>query len=66
MQYSVRFISEFYSKFFTSFLPVVVAFLQYNNWFTFSEYEEPVTVRSTRPIHARELATVRIHCLLEI
>lgn len=31
---------------------------QYNNWFTFSEYEEPVTVRSCRPIHARELATV--------
>lgn len=31
---------------------------QYNSWFTFSEYEEPVTVRSCRPIHARELATV--------
>lgn len=34
--------------------------LQYNNWFTFSEYEEPVTVRSCRPIHARELAMVGI------
>lgn len=33
--------------------------LQYNNWFTFSEYEEAVTARSCRPIHARELAMVR-------
>lgn len=32
--------------------------VQYNSWFTFSEYEEPVTVRSCRPIHAKELATV--------
>ncbi|KAL5580603.1 hypothetical protein UlMin_013045 [Ulmus minor] len=39
-------------------IPVLLAIDQYNNWFTFSEYEEPVTVRSTRPIHARELATV--------
>ncbi|PON41841.1 Ribosomal protein [Parasponia andersonii] len=39
-------------------IPVLFAIDQYNNWFTFSEYEEPVTVRSTRPIHARELATV--------
>ena len=34
--------------------------LQYNNWFMFSEYEEPVTVRSCRSIHARELAMVGI------
>lgn len=39
-------------------IPVLIAIDQYNNWFTFSEYEEPVTVRSTRPIHANELATV--------
>lgn len=38
--------------------PVLFAIDQYNNWFTFSEYEEPVTLRSCRPIHARELATV--------
>lgn len=31
---------------------------QYNSWFTFSEYGEPVTVRSCRPIHAKELTTV--------
>ncbi|KAM7489879.1 hypothetical protein LguiB_027363 [Lonicera macranthoides] len=30
---------------------------KYNNWFTFIKYEEPVTVRSCMPIHARELAT---------
>ncbi|XP_065848232.1 uncharacterized protein [Euphorbia lathyris] len=39
-------------------IPVLIAVDQYNNWFTFSEYEEPVTIRSCRPIHARELATV--------
>ncbi|KAK9126778.1 hypothetical protein Scep_015624 [Stephania cephalantha] len=39
-------------------IPVLIAIDQYNNWFTFSEYEEPVTVRSCRPIHARELSTV--------
>ncbi|KAF3454836.1 hypothetical protein FNV43_RR05284 [Rhamnella rubrinervis] len=39
-------------------IPVLIAIDQYNNWFTFSEYEEAVTVRSTRPIHARELAMV--------
>ncbi|KAK6246790.1 hypothetical protein QUC31_018355 [Theobroma cacao] len=39
-------------------VPVLIAIDQYNNWFTFSEYEEPVTVRSCRPIHARELAVV--------
>lgn len=33
---------------------------QYNSWFTFSEYEEPVTIRSCRQLHARELATVSI------
>ncbi|KAM1254890.1 hypothetical protein EV2_029962 [Malus domestica] len=40
-------------------IPVLIAIDQYNNWFTFSEYEEPVTVRSTRPIHAKELSTVK-------
>lgn len=40
--------------------------LQYNNWFTFSEYEEPVTVRSCRPIHARELAMVGIGSFVSI
>lgn len=39
---------------------------QYNNWFTFSEYEEPVTVRSCRPIHAKELASVSIQMILEL
>ncbi|KAK9280336.1 hypothetical protein L1049_014024 [Liquidambar formosana] len=39
-------------------IPVLIAIDQYNNWFTFSDYEEPVTVRSCKPIHARELATV--------
>ncbi|KAG0451367.1 hypothetical protein HPP92_026488 [Vanilla planifolia] len=39
-------------------VPVLFAIDQYNSWFTFSEYEEPVTVRSTRPIHAKELTTV--------
>ncbi|PHT62942.1 Rho GTPase-activating protein 2 [Capsicum annuum] len=39
-------------------MPVLIAVDQYNSWFTFSEYQEPVTVRSCRPIHARELATV--------
>lgn len=38
--------------------PVLIAIDQYNSWFTFSEYGEPVTVRSCRPVHARELATV--------
>lgn len=42
------------------YLFIYVAVVQYNNWFTFSEYEEPVTIRSCRPIHARELATVSI------
>ncbi|WCJ34819.1 mitochondrial 28S ribosomal protein S29-related [Euphorbia peplus] len=39
-------------------IPVLIAIDQYNNWFTFSEYEEPVTIRSCRSIHAKELATV--------
>ncbi|XP_010539611.1 PREDICTED: 28S ribosomal protein S29, mitochondrial-like isoform X1 [Tarenaya hassleriana] len=39
-------------------IPVLIAIDQYNNWFTFSEYEEPVTPRSCRPIHARELTMV--------
>lgn len=39
-------------------VPVLLAIDQYNSWFTFSEYEEAVTPRSCRPIHARELATV--------
>lgn len=37
-------------------IPVLFAIDQYNNWFTFSKYEEPVTLRSCRPVHARELA----------
>ncbi|KAL0435035.1 UNVERIFIED_CONTAM: hypothetical protein Sradi_0211400 [Sesamum radiatum] len=43
-------------------MPVLIAVDQYNSWFTFTDYEEPVTVRSCRPIHARELAT--LHLLL--
>ncbi|CAK7351989.1 unnamed protein product [Dovyalis caffra] len=39
-------------------IPVLFAIDQYNNWFTFSEYEEPVTMRSCRPVHAKELAMV--------
>ncbi|KAJ4827655.1 hypothetical protein Tsubulata_040240 [Turnera subulata] len=39
-------------------VPVLFAIDQYNNWFTFSEYEEPITMRASRPIHARELAMV--------
>ncbi|KAG6752519.1 28S ribosomal protein S29 [Populus alba x Populus x berolinensis] len=39
-------------------IPVLFAIDQYNNWFTFSEYEEPATMRSCRPVHARELAMV--------
>lgn len=40
-------------------VPVLIAIDQYNNWFTFCDYEEPVTVRSCRAIHARDLATVK-------
>ncbi|GAA0158950.1 ribosomal protein [Lithospermum erythrorhizon] len=39
-------------------VPVLIAIDQYNSWFTFSEYGEANTVRSTRPIHANELSTV--------
>ncbi|XP_040991964.1 28S ribosomal protein S29, mitochondrial-like isoform X1 [Juglans microcarpa x Juglans regia] len=39
-------------------IPVLIAIDQYNSWFTFSEYEEAVTIRSSRPVHARELAMV--------
>ncbi|KAF7816194.1 28S ribosomal protein S29, mitochondrial [Senna tora] len=39
--------------------PVLIAIDQYNNWFTFSAYEEPVSIRSCRPIHARELTMVK-------
>ncbi|KAG6418071.1 hypothetical protein SASPL_120270 [Salvia splendens] len=39
-------------------VPVLIAIDQYNNWFTFTDFEEPVTDRSVRPIHAREVATV--------
>ncbi|XP_078446609.1 mitochondrial 28S ribosomal protein S29-like protein [Wolffia australiana] len=39
-------------------IPVLFAIDQYNSWFTFSEYEEPVSPRSCHPIHARELSTV--------
>nr|XP_043635965.1 uncharacterized protein LOC122607114 [Erigeron canadensis] len=39
-------------------IPVLFAVDQYNSWFTFTEFEEPVTERSFRPIHAKEVATV--------
>ncbi|XP_031385606.1 uncharacterized protein LOC116199409 [Punica granatum] len=39
-------------------IPVLFAIDQYNSWFTFSEYEVPVTLHSCRPLHAREVATV--------
>ncbi|XP_059430105.1 uncharacterized protein LOC132163751 [Corylus avellana] len=39
-------------------IPVLIAIDQYNSWFTFSEYEEAVTLRSRRPVHAREVAMV--------
>ncbi|CAH9087373.1 unnamed protein product [Cuscuta epithymum] len=39
-------------------MPVLIAIDQYNSWFTFSEYQEPASVRSCRPIHAKELKTV--------
>lgn len=43
---------------FTYLTAACLLVFQYNNWFTFSEFEEPVTPRSCRPIHARELTTV--------
>ncbi|XP_044495119.1 uncharacterized protein LOC123218023 isoform X2 [Mangifera indica] len=39
-------------------IPVLIAIDQYNNWFTFSEYGEPVTMHSRRPVHSRELTMV--------
>uniref|UniRef100_M8C4P3 Small ribosomal subunit protein mS29 n=1 Tax=Aegilops tauschii TaxID=37682 RepID=M8C4P3_AEGTA len=42
-------------------VPVLFAIDQYNSWFTFTEYQEPVTVRSCRSIHAKELTTVIIY-----
>ncbi|KAL8531241.1 hypothetical protein ACS0TY_008025 [Phlomoides rotata] len=39
-------------------VPVLIAIDQYNSWFTFTNFEEPVTPRSCRPIHAKELTTV--------
>ncbi|KAH6758597.1 Pentatricopeptide repeat superfamily protein [Perilla frutescens var. frutescens] len=39
-------------------VPVLIAIDQYNNWFTFTDFEEAVTDRSFRPIHAREVTTV--------
>ncbi|KAJ7982620.1 mitochondrial 28S ribosomal protein S29-related, partial [Quillaja saponaria] len=40
-------------------MPVLIAIDQYNSWFTFSEYEEPATLQSCRPVHAKELAMVK-------
>lgn len=40
-------------------MPALIAIDQYNNWFTFSAYEEPVSIHSCRPIHARELTMVK-------
>nr|BAC79778.1 unknown protein [Oryza sativa Japonica Group]BAD31010.1 unknown protein [Oryza sativa Japonica Group] len=42
-------------------VPVLFAIDQYNSWFTFSEFQEPVTVRSCRPIHAKELTMVNVY-----
>ncbi|KAK6163802.1 hypothetical protein DH2020_000666 [Rehmannia glutinosa] len=39
-------------------VPVLFAIDQYNSWFTFTDFEEPVTVRSCRALHGREVATV--------
>ncbi|GMY10486.1 28S ribosomal protein S29, mitochondrial-like [Fagus crenata] len=39
-------------------IPVLIAIDQYNNWFTFSEYEEAVNVHSCRPVHAKEVTMV--------
>lgn len=47
-------------------LYVAVTCLQYNSWFTFSEYEEAVTLRSRRPVHAREVAMVSANCFVQI
>ncbi|KAL3850551.1 hypothetical protein ACJIZ3_012433 [Penstemon smallii] len=42
-------------------VPVLIAIDQYNNWFTFTDFKEPVTVRSCRDVHAKELATVNAY-----
>ncbi|GER55138.1 mitochondrial 28S ribosomal protein S29-related [Striga asiatica] len=47
-------------------VPVLFAIDQYNSWFTFTDFEEPVTVRSCRPVHARELATAVVMCILQV
>lgn len=39
-------------------IPVLFAIDQYNSWFTFSEYEEKITVHSRKPVHAKYLSTV--------
>ncbi|XP_058105527.1 uncharacterized protein LOC131249003 isoform X2 [Magnolia sinica] len=41
-------------------VPVLIAIDQYNSWYTFSGYEEPVTPRSCRSIHAREISTLHV------
>ncbi|KAL8055882.1 hypothetical protein ABFX02_04G083800 [Erythranthe guttata] len=40
-------------------IPFLIAIDQYNSWFTFTEFEEPVTVRSCVPIHAKDVAIVK-------
>ncbi|KAI3839939.1 hypothetical protein MKX03_020427 [Papaver bracteatum] len=42
-------------------VPVLFAIDQYNSWYTFSEFEEAVTARSTSPIHANKIATVSVY-----
>ncbi|KAI5016553.1 uncharacterized protein LOC123431389 [Hordeum vulgare subsp. vulgare] len=42
-------------------VPVLFAIDQYNSWFTFTEFQEPVTVRSCRSIHAKELTMVNAY-----
>lgn len=46
-------------------IPVIIAIDQYNNWFTFSGYEEPYTghkdpqlIRARRPVHSKNVAMV--------
>ncbi|KAL3565859.1 hypothetical protein D5086_033905 [Populus alba] len=39
-------------------IPVLFAIDQYSNWFTFSKYEEPVTLRSCRPVHCLRTCSV--------
>ncbi|XP_057534411.1 uncharacterized protein LOC130812816 [Amaranthus tricolor] len=45
-------------------VPVLLAIDQYNNWFTFSAFEEVVTPRSSKPIHAKDIATVKAFRLM--